>query len=54
MLSVHPDDFDRESGKRKILSFLHEVDVKIKRLEKEVEDLKRWQKREGKEIASTN
>jgi len=36
----HPSDFERDSGRKKIIGFLHEVEARIRRLEQNTKHLK--------------
>lgn len=39
MTTLHPNDFESTEGRKKIMSFLHELDAKIHRLEQTVHEL---------------
>ena len=39
MLTIRPDDFDRDSGRKNIIGFLHRLEVKINELERTVQTL---------------
>ncbi|MEK7148163.1 MAG: hypothetical protein AAB758_02595 [Patescibacteria group bacterium] len=38
--TFHPSDFEKDSGRKKIISFLHEVEVRVRRLEQNAKHLK--------------
>jgi len=50
MITIHPDDFDRTDGRNKIIVFMHQLEVKIHELEREIKELKKLEKREEKDI----
>ncbi len=38
--TFHPSDFEKDSGRKKIISFLHEVEARVRRLEQNTKHLK--------------
>ncbi len=49
-ISFNPNDFEKDVGRRKIIGFLHELEVKIRKLEHEIEKLQKEEKHLEKDV----
>ena len=49
-MSIHPQDFDHDSGKKKIILLLDEMRVNLHELERKIEKLEEKESRTEKDI----